>query len=251
VASLHSNRGAKRAREAREAYGLDPIAPLDCLLTTVEQRFDLPVVVARMAQDVAGACYRNDDGAVLWVNGSQVFPRQRFTLAHELAHVWCEHDSDLDVDTFRTLGGKTTNPLEIEANAFAAEFLVPKVAIEDAFDAEPCLEDVVIMAAHFGVSATMALFRLTTANVVSDDRASRIRQEIEDDEHLAVYDRLDVPLLDDRLGTIENLPYISPALAGSALAAALRGAITVVAAAEAARVAPEHLGPALEGIAAP
>ena len=33
-----SNRGAKRAREARAALGLDPAAPLECLLSTVEQR---------------------------------------------------------------------------------------------------------------------------------------------------------------------------------------------------------------------
>jgi hypothetical protein len=33
---LDSNRGAKCAREARAAVGLDPVAPLECLLTVAE-----------------------------------------------------------------------------------------------------------------------------------------------------------------------------------------------------------------------
>jgi hypothetical protein len=44
MSGLDRNRGAKRAREAREALGLRADAPLDCLLTAVEERAGLPVV---------------------------------------------------------------------------------------------------------------------------------------------------------------------------------------------------------------
>ena len=38
MASLDFNRGAKRAREARVALGLDPAVPLDDVLEVVEAR---------------------------------------------------------------------------------------------------------------------------------------------------------------------------------------------------------------------
>src|SRR5687768_14194307 len=113
--SLHSNRGAKRAREARAALTDDPLGPVACLLELIEERAEFPVVVTVLPEPIAGACYRQDGGAVLWVNGVHGLPRQRFTLAHELGHAWCEHDVHVEVDSFTTIGGKTTNPLEIEA----------------------------------------------------------------------------------------------------------------------------------------
>jgi Zn-dependent peptidase ImmA (M78 family) len=250
MAGLHSNRGAKRAREARAAAGLDRAAPLPCLLTIVEERFGLPVVIAALPEGVAGACRRDGDAALLWVNGGEVRPRQRFTLAHELGHAYIGHDGKLAVDSFETFSGATTNPNEIEANAFAGEFLVPRVAVERRFDRDPDLEDTVRLAAEYGVSAIAALFRLTSADVVSVKRAARLREEIDAQHHLDVYERLALPLLEDRLEALEELPYTSPALAGSALRAALDGAAPVASAAHAAGVAPGALGPALEMISA-
>src|SRR5829696_5209464 len=84
--------------------GLGPGQPLRCLLTVVEECAGLPVVVsAAIPGEVAGACWRRGSAAVLWVNGRQAPVRQRFTLAHELAHAWCRHDGALKVDTWATL----------------------------------------------------------------------------------------------------------------------------------------------------
>ena len=94
MASLDSNRGAKRAREAREALGLDAAAPLEDILDVVEAQ--KPVIVAAMPDGVAGACV---GGQILWVNGNQYAPRQRFTLAHEFGHAWIGHDGRLEPDT--------------------------------------------------------------------------------------------------------------------------------------------------------
>ncbi len=124
MAGVDSNRGAKRAREARAALGLDPAAPLADILDVVEAQ--KPVIVAAMPDGVAGACFA---GQILWVNGNQYAPRQRFTLAHEFGHAWIGHDGRLEPDTVETLNGRTSNPYEIQANAFAAEFLVPKAGL--------------------------------------------------------------------------------------------------------------------------
>jgi Zn-dependent peptidase ImmA (M78 family) len=223
------NRGAKRAREARAALGLDPAAPLACLLSVVEEDARLPVVVCAMPDGVAGACFRTDTGAVLWVNGTQWTPRQRFTLAHELGHVWCRHDRTVEVDSIATLSGVTSNPLEIQANAFAAELLVPRAGMERVVDGPPTLDEVVVIAAHYGVSTIVVVHRLAQLGLATERHVARLREEVEDRLHHEAFRRLGCTPLGDRLGAAQ-LPYLSPALSGTQLDAALRGDAAVDAA---------------------
>jgi Zn-dependent peptidase ImmA (M78 family) len=223
VAGLHANRGAKRAREARAALELDPAVPLGCLLDVVEQRAGLPVIVAPLPDGVAGACHRDGDRALLWVNGRQFRPRQRFTLAHELAHAWCRHDGHETFDTSATFNGATRNPCEVQANAFAAEFLVPRAAMQELISGEPSLEEAVTIAAAYGVSTPMVVIRLKQLALASGRRLAQLQDEVDAGLHEDLWRRLGCAPLDDRLGALEHLPYLSPALDGTHLAASLRG----------------------------
>jgi Zn-dependent peptidase ImmA (M78 family) len=221
--SEHSNRGAKRAREARIALGLDPAEPVVCLLTLVEEQARLPVVVAGLPEGVAGACYRHGERAILWVNGNQGHARQRFTLAHELAHVWCKHDGRLEVDTFATLGGRTTNPYEVQANAFAAEFLVPKAGVKELMSAAPTLDEVVTVANVYGVNPIVVVFRLKQLGLAEDTRIERLEAEVAEQLDVAIAERIGLERRADRIARIESLPYLSPTLRGTQLEAGLRG----------------------------
>jgi hypothetical protein len=212
MAGLDFNRGAKRAREARAALGLDPEAPLADVLDVVELR--APVIVAALLDGIAGACV----AGVLWVNGREFAPRRRFTLAHEFGHFWIGHDGRLEVDSFATLSGRTSNPLEVQANAFAAELLMPKAGL-DRFEREPSLEDVVRLAADYGVSAPAMVIRLEQCRLAAPARIARLRREVEEGLH----GYLRIEPRDDRLSRIGDLPYLSPSLEGSLLGAALRG----------------------------
>jgi Zn-dependent peptidase ImmA (M78 family) len=220
--SLDRNRGAKRAREARAQLELHPLEPLPGLLDCVEQRAGLPVVVATLADDVAGAC---TSGPLLWVNGTQAAVRQRFTLAHELGHVWCAHDGHLAVDSFATLSGKTTTPHEVQANAFAAELLIPRAALERLLPErrDPTLDEVVVLAARYGTSALMTLYRLKQTGYASAACVAALAAAIDDGAHRTAFARLGCAPLEDRLGTLEQLPYLSAPLRAGRLAAVLRG----------------------------
>lgn len=206
-------------------------APLECLLTTVEQRAGLPVVVGRLPEGVAGACVRSGSGTVLWVNGAEPVTRRRFTLAHELGHSWCGHDGQLELDTIATLSGRTTNPYEIQANAFAAELLVPRAAMQRVANGVPALDEVVLIAAAFGVSAIVVVYRYKTLKLIGDEDAAVLEQQIRSGSHDGAAERLGAAPKDDRLGAVTALPYLSPALAGTQLAAMLRGEVEVDAAA--------------------
>jgi Zn-dependent peptidase ImmA (M78 family) len=223
MTGIDRNRGAKRAREAREALGLEPDAPLACLLTAVEEQASLPVIVGRLPEGVAGVCYRADDRTLLWVNGEQAPVRQRFTLAHELGHAWCKHDGRLELDTVATLSGKTTNRYEIQANAFAAEFLVPRAAMETIVERDQTLDEVITIATRFGVSAIVVVYRLRTLRLISEDCSVGLQRDIEAGEHEGAFERLQLEPHDDRLAALDELPYLSPELERTQLAAALRG----------------------------
>ena len=224
MAGVDSRRGAKRAREARLELGLDPASPLPCLLGVVEERAGLPVVVsAALPGDVAGACWRKGDRAVLFVNGGQAPARQRFTLAHELAHAWFRHDGALEVDSWATLSGVTTTPYEVQANAFAAELLVPRAVMEEVIEGEPTLEEVVCIATFCGVSAIVVVYRLKDLGLASERQIARLEEEVASGLHTSVRQRLDLRAPRDRLGALRPLPYLSPALDGTLLAAVVRG----------------------------
>lgn len=224
VPGKDTNIGAKRAREAREAFGLGAQDPVPCILTTVERDAGVPVVLAALPAEIAGCVWSGGGRAVAWANGAQPPARVRFTLAHELGHLRCGHDAALAIDSFETLSGVTSDTREVQANAFAAELLMPAAGVRALVEGEPTLETVVLLAAHFGVSTIAALYRLNTLGLAA--RYGRLKEEIDGGLHVEVWERLDPPRPDDALERLraEELPRLSPQIAGSALAALLEGA---------------------------
>jgi Zn-dependent peptidase ImmA (M78 family) len=246
--SHDTNLGAKRAREARETLGLGPAAPLDCILRTVEGAAGVPVIVAALGDGIGGCCWHRGERLLIWVNGMHAPVRQRFTLAHELGHCFCNHDDyALAVDTFETLSGTTTEHREVQANAFAAEFLAPADAVRALAGADPGLDEVVALGAHFGISSLAALFRLGTLRIVEGERTEALRALLDGDAHTEAWERLGLSPREDGLAEIYGhgrLPRIPDALAGTALAALARGDTSVGAVASAAGVDPGRIAAA-------
>jgi Zn-dependent peptidase ImmA (M78 family) len=228
-----TNVGAKRAREARARLGLDDASPVPCVVTFAEERAGLPVVVAGLPDEVAGALWREGGSAMIWINGRQAVERQRFTVAHELGHLYCRHD-DTTVDTAATLSAAERDPREVQANAFAAELLAPRAGVVAMVGGQPALDDLVRLAAHFGVSTLAALNRCRTLGLVERRRAERLHREIEEGLHHEVWEYVRPDRVEDVLARIEEYPRLPRALAGSALSALLRGETTAAAAALAA-----------------
>jgi Zn-dependent peptidase ImmA (M78 family) len=245
--SKDTNTGAKRAREARQHLGLDDASPVPCVLTLVEERAELPVIVGALPDGLAGALWRNGVGSIVWVNGGQAVERQRFTVAHELGHVRCGH-AGTNVDTHETISGRTHDPREVQANAFAAQLLAPAAGVRALVGRDPDLEDLVRLAAHFGISTVAALYRCSTLGLLSKSRHETLQREIDEKLHHRVWDYLDPEPLRDVLAETEQ-PRVPPALAGSALAALLDGRVSVGAAASAAGCPADRLGDAAAALA--
>jgi Zn-dependent peptidase ImmA (M78 family) len=91
----------------------------------------LEVRHAPLHGELSGALIRGDGEVYIGVNSLDSGNRQRFTIAHELAHYVLHRGIKIHVDeNFRVNwrdgeSSKAVNPEEMEANRFAAELLMP------------------------------------------------------------------------------------------------------------------------------
>jgi len=110
--------------------------------------------------------WERDGRAIIGVNASHSKPRQRFTIAHELGHVTLHNEADYHYDQkirYRNqLSSLASDELEIEANQFAAELLMPEDFIrKDADGLELDDSDIEEMARKYQVSVQAMTIRLT------------------------------------------------------------------------------------------
>ena len=141
----------------------------------------LQVIDAPIAGDVSGALVRSKGAAVIIVNRDHHPNRQRYSIGHELAHHFLNHEGEREhVDwqfTVLRRDGKSsegTDANEIEANFFAANLLMPKeflrsdVAQLARFNGEAALgeADIKRLARHYEVSPLAMSYRLVSLGLI-------------------------------------------------------------------------------------
>ena len=124
-----------------------------------------------LESDLSGMLFREEGRTIIGVNALHPKSRQRFTIAHELAHLELHERSGIHVDhkfpihVRDELSSQAVDLEEIEANSFAAELLMPAAMLEDdlaeyALDYED--EDLARrLASRYQVSLQAMAFRLT------------------------------------------------------------------------------------------
>lgn len=145
-----------KADQLSDRYSAPPIPVLE-----IAERCGVDVVFADFGDatdKVAGFC--DFPEAKLYVNDDDAVERQMFTIAHELGH-WVLHKPifEADPDRYPVLprfqSPDRSDPLEKEANSFAANLLVPERLLKPVMSAS-----VASLASAFNVSLTMMEFRL-------------------------------------------------------------------------------------------
>lgn len=229
AAGLDSNTGAKRARQARGDLGYTREGPLPDVVQAIEERGGAHVVVLDLPEGVAGAYLARPQCPLLFLNGHQALARQRFTVAHEFGHHRMGHASV--VDEQKAISGHLHDPKEVRANAFAAEFLMPRDAVtawgRERVSGAVSLEQVVTLACEYGVSAQAARYALHNAGVLTDARRARqLDEEIAAGLHVELGRQLGLQAPHDELADAAGrLPRIPSALRHSALGDLLAGEI--------------------------
>ncbi|WP_373705360.1 ImmA/IrrE family metallo-endopeptidase [Porphyromonas loveana] len=120
---------------------------------------DISVEYIPLDPSISGKLSRNSDKWIITVNKNHHVNRQRFTLAHELAHyVLHKSDSDSFTDTvfFR---GASVNNIEYAANEFAANLLMPEDKVRQLIRVGVA-QNIETLAKTFGVSVAAMLYRI-------------------------------------------------------------------------------------------
>jgi Zn-dependent peptidase ImmA (M78 family)/transcriptional regulator with XRE-family HTH domain len=211
--------GVQVAREERRRLGLGdaPISDMVCLLENQGVRTG----AVSMPNEVSGLTITHPRvGLFVAINCEHPPARQRFSWCHEYAHVLLD----------RSTGGRISRTVErgdlveVRANSFAADFLMPEEGVRqfigamgkgessrihaEVFDeagvvpvdarTEPGsqelqLYDVVPLAHFFGVSVLSALYRLRNLRLVSEEHFERLKSQDAEGKSLEVASLLGLP----------------------------------------------------------
>ncbi len=159
-------RAERLARQILSMNAYD--VPVD--VTAIASSLDITVHSLHLDSSVSGMLVIQGERAAIAVNAEDPSPRRRFTIGHEIGHYLLhKNTADLFVDGasiyYRdTRSSEGTRFQEIDANAFAAELLMPRDKVVERLGTQPIhvLDDDAIMelANYFGVSVQAMTIRL-------------------------------------------------------------------------------------------
>ena len=162
----------ENAREqARRLLAQHAVRTVPVPVERITRSLGIRVEYAPLDDELSGLAHIRDEVPIIGINALHAPSRQRFTLAHELAHVLLHRDMleravHVDRGSLRrdALAAQGVDPIEIEANAFASEFLMPAPILIVALQHHPIdLEDddaVAVLAKRFRVSDAAMRYRL-------------------------------------------------------------------------------------------
>jgi Zn-dependent peptidase ImmA (M78 family) len=161
--------GATLAQWARQKFSLGTdtkVEPADVL-----KNLGVDVHLSKLGSDLIDAVgtwdHRRGPALIVNLDGehAQSIAGRRATLAHELCHILLDRNGSLPAA--EVLGGSVPRHPEQRANAFAAEFLLPKtVVIARLRGVKNTLETIEDIMKQFGVSRELAAWQVINTAVI-------------------------------------------------------------------------------------
>ena len=164
-----------KATQLRKRLGVDSSTPVD-IFALVQSIDRLTLVFSPMGPNLSGMCIKNShDCCVIAINSLMTLGRQRFSLAHELFHLYYD-DTMVSVCSRRQ---DVSTVLEQKADTFASFFLMPQSELDTRASLlagqhktkKLALDDVIRLEQYFGISHQAAVVRLKSGNYLNSDDA--------------------------------------------------------------------------------
>ncbi len=166
----------------RKQFGEDAGSPIE-IFSLLQNNEDLTTVFYPMSDRISGMCIRDGNNKIIGVNSTSTYGRQRYTIAHELYHLFFQEDFNsiicpMDLETDK-------DPQEKEANMFASYFLAPYEALahfirnklgKKKYSLE--INDVVRIEQYFGLSRQATLWRLINDGYLTRYKADTMKTKI-------------------------------------------------------------------------
>jgi len=146
----------------------------------IARKLGIAYITERLADDVDGLLIVKDGRSTICVNNSKNAKRQRFTAAHELGHHVLGHysrssehvhvDKGVTILKRNAVSSEGIDPIEIEANQFAATLLMPANLVRtelEKLDVDTYGEEVIDdLAKKFDVSVQAMTIRLASMHLI-------------------------------------------------------------------------------------
>ncbi len=159
-----------KAQELREMLGEDANSPVD-IFALAGQIDKLTLCYYPLGDNISGMCVVDEKIRLIAVNSTMSYGRQRFSLAHELYHLFYDTSSRFNVCAKRF---DTGSDVEKNADQFASYFLAPYKALK-ALVGKTCeqgalsLANIIEIEQYFGMSHAAMLWRLFSEGYITKE----------------------------------------------------------------------------------
>lgn len=166
----------------RKTLKEDAYSPID-IFSLVNSLDNLTIVFHPMSDRISGMCIKVKDNNIVAINSNMTYGRQRFTMAHELCHLYFHDELNSicakDIENVK-------DEKELEADMFASYFLAPYEALQsfiseeilEGIDRELDLSDVVKIEQYFGMSRQAILNRLISDGYIRKEATYSMKSGI-------------------------------------------------------------------------
>lgn len=169
-----------KSQELRKRLGESNESPMD-IFSLASDIDKLTIVRYPMGDNLSGMCVKTENGGLVAINSKMTLGRQRFSLAHELYHLFYDTNmtaiclTKIDVD----------NDLEKSADTFASYLLIspsslkPKIAaLKQNTNRSIMLNDVIRLEQYYLVSRQAMLNRLISDREISWEQAETMKTDV-------------------------------------------------------------------------
>ena len=173
---------SSKATWLRKQLGEDEASPIDIFsLTQSIER--LTLIFYPAGERISGICYKGKSSNAIIINSDMSIGRQKFSLAHELYHLYFDEKLGTTV-SMKSIGEGDEN--EKKADQFASYFLIPQASlyaiIQDYKNKFNCntlsIEEVIRLEQYFGVSHKAMLFRLYEEKGITKSQFDEMQENI-------------------------------------------------------------------------
>ncbi|MBE6003865.1 MAG: ImmA/IrrE family metallo-endopeptidase [Lachnospiraceae bacterium] len=172
-----------KALSLRQTMGEDSFSPID-IFALVQRQKDITLIMYPLGENISGYCRKYEHTNIIVINSGMTIGRQRYSLAHELYHIY--YDTDMSSFVCSNFNNKSVN--EQKADLFASYFLMPQDALEKFKIKKPVqLIDIIDMEQYYRISRKALLYRLLNDGIITNDEFENFSHNVKLSAKMAGY----------------------------------------------------------------
>lgn len=177
-------RCASLSEELRADFNIDNLSAIDvfALARTIPKS---SILLFPLGESISGLCIKQPDYSLIAINSGQTYGRQRFTLSHELFHLFFDDQAGTIICPSNA---SKANDIERDADSFASFFLMPRLALKKEIrdgDLSPTrplddelLRNIIEVEQKYGISRSALLVRLEDERAISNQQKEWLSRDV-------------------------------------------------------------------------